>query len=830
MTDLPRPCAGTLRAAADRRHAWSALIATLWLGLGQAAAGSEPSDTRTIVPGARYDAGWLSRLVLGEQWRDLWTTPIEVPVLDLKTFDGGLRPQRRGGGLQTSNIHLKSGNERTWVFRSVDKDATGLLDAETRASVLGDIVQDLTSTVHPGAALVVAPLLEAAGILHATPQLAIMPDDPALGEFRQSFAGMLGLLEQRIEDDVEGADEIADTLHLFVRLEKGREEEIDAANYLRARLVDLLVGDWDRHLDQWRWVGFAEGYRHVWRPIPRDRDQAFSRFGGAIPALAEYYTKQLASFHQKYPAIDKLTFSGRFTDRRFLVWLGEQDWESVTADVVARLTDAVIADAVRHLPAAMYAKGGAELERVLRARRDGLADASHECYRMLAGEVDLRAAEGETIIARRGSGGTVEVTTPRFHRTFVPDETNELRLYTPRGGRVLVEGNEGDVAVRTVPADPRDPEPTRERYETFRDWGRDLLFFPVLSYDSTRGVVPGARAQLTRYGFGLDPFSSQQSFAAAWATMVNRARLEYGGEFRTRSPLSVLTYLSYTGIDIVSFFGPGNESVRDPALAAAGFYSVRQEHLTVLPGLQATLVGSLRAHLGAVLEHVSSAGNGATAASGLYGSAGMTLGSGEVGLTLDTVSGALTARRGFRLRITARHTPAVFDSSSAFSKVRAAAAGAFGGTLLTDVFVDLQIAAEKNWGRYPFFESAFLGGSAVASPLNLTGASAGSALRGYDANRFAGDASVAGNLELRGALGRFLALLPFRYGVVGIADVGRVFLAGETSSRWHTGVGGGLWLAVSAAAQTFELTSSFNALVVRSDEGTAFYLSTGYGF
>jgi hypothetical protein len=311
---------------------------------------------------------------------------------------------------------------------------------------------------------------------------------------------------------------------------------------------------------------------------------------------------------------------------------------------------------------------------------------------------------------------------------------------------------------------------------------------------------------------------------------VNRPRLEYGADFRTRSPLSVLLYLSYSGIDVVSFFGAGNESVRVPALASAGFYNVRQEQLVAFPALQATVVGPLRAYVGAVLKHVSSVASGPTAATGLYGSAATTLGSGEAGLRLDTVSGALTARRGFRLRISARHTPAVLDATSAFSKVRAAASGAFGGRLLTDVFLDAQIAAEKNWGRYPFFESAFLGGSAVAAPLNLTGTWTGSPLRGYDANRFAGDASVAGNLELRVALGRFLALLPFRYGVAGIADVGRVFQAGESSSRWHTGAGGGLWLAVSAATQTLQLTSSFNVLLVRSDEGTSFYLSTGYGF
>src|SRR5438067_4929820 len=154
---------------------------------------SEARRIETLAPGPHYQAGWLTRFFLGSQWRDLWTTPIEAPVLELGSFDGGLRPQRRGGGQQTRNLRFQSGNGHTWSFRSVDKDPTGMLDPETRASALGDIVQDLTSTVHPGAALVVAPLLEAAGVLHATPRLAVMPDDARLGEFRPVFARMLGL-------------------------------------------------------------------------------------------------------------------------------------------------------------------------------------------------------------------------------------------------------------------------------------------------------------------------------------------------------------------------------------------------------------------------------------------------------------------------------------------------------------------------------------------------------------------------------------------------------------------------------------------------------------
>ena len=48
---------------------------------------SESARTVTMAPGARYRAGWLYSFFLGEHWRDVWTTPIEVPVLDLEAFD-----------------------------------------------------------------------------------------------------------------------------------------------------------------------------------------------------------------------------------------------------------------------------------------------------------------------------------------------------------------------------------------------------------------------------------------------------------------------------------------------------------------------------------------------------------------------------------------------------------------------------------------------------------------------------------------------------------------------------------------------------------------------
>jgi hypothetical protein len=211
------------------------------------------------------------------------------------------------------------------------------------------------------------------------------------------------------------------------------------------------------------------------------------------------------------------------------------------------------------------------------------------------------------------------------------------------------------------------------------------------------------------------------------------------------------------------------------------------------------------------------------------GSDGRSLLSPQLALRLDTRAGTFTSRRGVSLEVIGRHTPSILGNPDAFSKLRGEVSGVVGGHVLTDVSLGLRVAGEKNWGSYPFFEAAFLGGDVRRSgPLDVTGGSTGNLLRGYDPNRFAGDASVVGNAELSVALGKLVSIVPLRYGLVGLADVGRVFLDGESSSRWHSGYGGGIWLGMLASSMQFEFASALQATVVRSDEGTRFYLASAF--
>ena len=212
----------------------------------------------SITPGARYRAGGLHTLFFGRHYRDLWATPIRVERLDLERLRrrASSHPAgRREADRARSASPAADGRE--YQFRSIDKDPSPLLPEQLRRTLAQRIFQDQISAGHPAAPLVVSPILTAAGVLHSEPRLVVLPDSPALGEFRAEFGGLLGTIEERQTDEgpgFAGASKIVSTEELFDRLEHHQDEHVDTRAYLAARLVDLLLGDWDRHQDQWRWA------------------------------------------------------------------------------------------------------------------------------------------------------------------------------------------------------------------------------------------------------------------------------------------------------------------------------------------------------------------------------------------------------------------------------------------------------------------------------------------------------------------------------------------------------------------------------------------------
>ncbi|HEU4885393.1 MAG TPA: hypothetical protein VFT45_24310 [Longimicrobium sp.] len=383
-TPPPLPRRGPRRVRRRRR-----IGAVLGLLAGLAAAGMSALPRPGIPPGdwqpasrsaafgqvaGRYHASPTHRFLMGDGYRDVWAADVRVPILDLDSVAGGLQPRRTSGGRQTRGLRLRGGDGREYVFRSLDKDQARALGPLPRL-LMGRIRQDQVSALHPGASLVAAGLQDAAGVLHPAPHLAVMPSLPRLGEFRADFGVLPGTLQEYPRRGFAGAERVVDTDSLWAELRRAPGDRVDARAYLVARLMDVYMGDWDRHEGQLRWARMRRGDEAAWIVIPRDRDYAFSHYGGVLPGLARRVDPKIVRFDTAYRDLHGLLVKSRELDRRLLCALPAAEWDATAARLANALDDAAIAAAIQRMPREWIARS-ASLESTLRARRDRLSAAA----------------------------------------------------------------------------------------------------------------------------------------------------------------------------------------------------------------------------------------------------------------------------------------------------------------------------------------------------------------------------------------------------------------------------------------------------------------------
>ncbi len=820
-----------------------------------------------VVPGAKYAAGRFHRMMMGDGYRTLWTAPVEVPVLDLKTYAGGLTPLRSHVGSQTTSLRFQGADGRQYQFRSVDKHPVMVLPEELRETIAGRVIQDGVSSTHPAGGIVAAALLEAAGVLHVTPRLFVMPDDPALGEYRATFAGMLGTLEERADENEDasiafaGALKVTGSDRLFERINKSPAHRVDTHAFLKARLVDLFIGDRDRHRDNWRWAQFSEEKPVRWEPISRDHDHAFEKIQGFFPAMAALYFPGIIAYGPEYGDIVRLTWNGQEVDRRFFAGLEKAVWDSIAVDLQARFSDEALERAVRTLPPGFYERNGPELLAGMKGRRNRLLAEADLFYHFLARQVDIHATDAdEEAVVTFLDDYSLSITirerkkeaTPYFRRRFYRDETDEIRLKMFGGDdRVTVRGTgEPGITLRLVGGkgddvladssrvgglhfydDPAGPAHTagrpakvdRRPYEEWvgsdldryppREWG--ALWRPVawLDYDTDYGAFIGGGIARRTFGFRKSPYASELIFRAGFTSDPRAIRLAFDGDFRRENARSYLAvHALVSGIEVLHYFGPGNDtSLRGER---SSFFNVNQQHYRLEPELVVPLTPRLEASFGPTfffsdtgknLDRFISTRDVPVYGDEDFGQAGV-----QAALRLDTRDRPRAATRGVTAEAAARFFPALFDVTDAFGRVGAVASTYLSPPMVGEPTLAFRVGAEKVWGRFPFHESAFIGGP--------------TSLRGWRRQRFAGDAALYGNVDLRLFLSKFYLILPGDVGVFGLADAGRVYLDGASPGGWHTGVGGGVWFSFLNRANTFAVGAATN------EERTAFFVRGGFDF
>jgi hypothetical protein len=226
----------------------------------------------TVIAGKQYDRSWFHQKLWGKHYRKEWTTPVRIPLFNLDTAAGGLKPYEAGGGRQSKSLRLRTANEKEYVFRSIDKTFGKALPPIYQGTFVEDAVNDQVTIAHPYAALTIPDMAEAAKIYHTWPSIVYVPKQSGLDSFSDIYGNNLYLFEQRPDENWEEAanfgnsKNIISTEKLLEKLFDDNDNRVDQAAFVRSRLFDMFIGDWGRHEDQWRWASFKNDKRTLSSP------------------------------------------------------------------------------------------------------------------------------------------------------------------------------------------------------------------------------------------------------------------------------------------------------------------------------------------------------------------------------------------------------------------------------------------------------------------------------------------------------------------------------------------------------------------------------------
>ena len=350
-------------------------------------------DSILVEATNQYKSTELKNVMQGEHYRKAWSAPLKVPVVYLDTMFGGLKVIEEGGGKQTQSLKLLAPNGIYYTLRSINKNPDPLIPEFAKTLGLQNIIIDGISAQHPYGAIVVAQLAEQAGILHTFPKVVFVPKQKTLGNYNDKFGNRLFLLEYETESDTNwttynNVENIIDTDDLQ-ELKQLRKEhlKVDTHALVRARLFDLIIGDWDRHPKQWGWVIQNDGDGLKAIPLPVDRDNAFFNLSGVIPSIiANKKIKPEMRPYQK--EIDYLPGLVQPFDVYFLKDIPESIFIEEANNLKKTLTDETIDKALHLWPKNIYDLDAKIISEKIKSRRDDLLDYA-KGFRMILNEKPL---------------------------------------------------------------------------------------------------------------------------------------------------------------------------------------------------------------------------------------------------------------------------------------------------------------------------------------------------------------------------------------------------------------------------------------------------------
>ena len=822
---------------------------SLLLGFSQTKPESSDNfaDSITVSANPGLRAKPFKKVFLGKNYRNEWTQPVKVPVLNLKTAFGGLTPKKEGGGKQTHSLLVENEAGSKWALRSVKKYPGAAIPEEVKHTIAEKIVNDAISASYPYGALSVGVLSTAAQVPYFKDSLVYIPDDPALGEYRKKYKNTLVFMEDKkpttfFKDLPDPKITLINSEELFYELsDKGASVNQEAV--LQARLLDNFMMDFDRHEEQWNWMKIDDDKTNTYYPVPKDRDQVFFINSGVIPHVAKgkNILPELEGFHKKAKHIERFNRPARNFDRFFLNGLSEQQWSSQVDRFLLSMTDDVIETALHKQPKEIQSFAAEKIINTLKEKRKYFKADMMKYYKFLSNTVSItgtNAADIFSIIKNEDGTALVSVSTKGrdslapiagYSRVFVPGLTEEVRIYgLEADDKFIVQGAASKIKFRFIGGPGNDEftntgkgkkmlvydvnfeqntingtgikskindDPLNNTYTRLSYLFDKRAAFIALDYASDGGLFLGVKFNSTPHGFRLSPYRSHQNIAVTRAVNSSSYHIKYSGDFvrvfRHTSLLisgDVKLPTNRTG-----FYGIGNNTFYDKSVAGGHKYYIVHYSLGNLSfSFRDSINSWLTLKGGPVLQYfnMKKEDNENKYIATKY----PTLPLANEALHAQYYAGAelglevnTTNSKLFPARgILFNVAAQSYFGLNNYSNQHTQAAANF--SFYTDFIAKKHLVIASNFGAsHSFGDYQFYQGQTLGFKENL---------RGYRIQRFTGRTRAYNNTELRWYMGNVnLYLFKGPFGILGFNDVGRVWADDEKSANWHNGYGGGIWLA-----------------------------------
>lgn len=820
-------------------------------------------DSVTLVPGPQFSTTswirWLGAPLFGARYRHLWDTPLTLPILDPGATGGGLRERGLGSGIDAGLYYLEGADGSHWTFWPLDRtDPRQMGGGVLPPAVASGLVEDLTSGRNPAGPLVAAVLAKAAGVPNKEAWLVALPPHTLAGDSAADStvrAGYLVRADPLSTTDTIGPLRTGDILNSLSMLHRRLTDasiRLDEAAVLKEALFNIFVGDINPRFLAWRWEAVPDGEHTLLRPLGTFREGALARYDGLMTYLGRPLQPDLTTFRENYPRI--LTgIPDQASAYRFLLGsLPRPAWDSIAREMQERLTDSVITAAVGRMPAAYRAQDGDRFIRILKGRRDNLDKAADRIFESVRRDAAVHASTAaDDIGIDWPSPDSLRIRLGGQERRYSARETEEVTLFLS-GGTDTVRFS-GDRAraprLRLVPTPSAasvvvEGDPARKPAEVYGKAAEGQLTPPAslpvrksnvdnalasldssgalrteghknytptfwLSLSSGVGWLIGAGVNRTDWSGEARPYRNRLTLRAGYGSDSKNGVVQLLGDFRwAHSPLQLHVEAIASGVGAIYFYGFGNDT---PGDSTESYYRAGRNLYGFTPTLLIPLSERTKVGGGLDIKSVDT-----PVPDTLYIGVNQPYGTpdfGEAGLTgqfiFDSRDVRGAPRHGVLASMNVAWYPITSGSDGEFGTATGSIATYWTPSWWSAMTVAARVSGTHTWGAVPYFEAAFIGG--------------GRTVRGLPQGRYEGNQAAFGNLDLRLRLSRVQFVLPWDFGILGLADLGRVWVTGEESGTLHPSFGGGLWVALLDRS----LAASLN---VATGAGQGVFINAGGGF